>query len=105
MDESSPYKEISPILSDMPRFEGGAEPVDTWRPAMPPFKIPRLNLTLFLLTLLTTTMAGADTAGAFVTLGKPLQSLINLSAGLTFSIPMRSSILKSTSKRSRKKNV
>jgi membrane-associated protease RseP (regulator of RpoE activity) len=93
MDESSAYKEVSPILSDISRFEGGAEPVDTWRPALPPVKIPRLNLVLFLLTLLTTTMAGADTAGAFVTLGAPLQSLINLGAGLTFSIPMMAILL------------
>jgi len=77
----------------MPRFEGGVEPVDTWRPALPPFRIPRLNLVLFLLTMLTTTMAGADTAGAFVTLGAPVQSLINLSAGLTFSIPMMAILL------------
>jgi membrane-associated protease RseP (regulator of RpoE activity) len=50
-------------------------------------------LALFLLTLLTTTMAGADTAGAFVTLGAPVQSLINLGAGLTFSIPMMAILL------------
>jgi membrane-associated protease RseP (regulator of RpoE activity) len=89
MDESSAYKEVSPILSDMPRFEGPSEPIDTWRPAPQPWSLPRLNLILFLLTFLTTTMAGADTAGAFVTFGTPLrQNLINLTAGLTFSIPL-----------------
>src|SRR5260221_8368128 len=93
MDEYSAYKGVSPILSDMPRFEGAAERVDTWRPTLPPFRIPRLNLALFLLTFLTTTMAGAGTAGAFVTLGAPLQSLINLRAGLTFSIPMMAILL------------
>jgi membrane-associated protease RseP (regulator of RpoE activity) len=77
----------------MPRFEGGAESVDTWRPALPPIRIPRLNLALFLLTLLTTTMAGADSAGAFVTLSAPLQSLINLGAGLSFSIPLMAILL------------
>lgn len=93
MDESSAYKELSPILSDIPRFEGPAEPIDTWRPAPQPWSIPRINLVLFLLTLLTTTMAGADSAGAFVTLGAPWQSLINLGAGLTFSIPMMAILL------------
>ena len=93
MDESSAYKEVSPILTDMPRFEGGAESVDTWRPALPPIRIPRLNLALFLLTLLTTTMAGADSAGAFVTLSAPLQSPINLGAGLSFSIPLMAILL------------
>jgi membrane-associated protease RseP (regulator of RpoE activity) len=88
MDESSAYKEISPILSDIPRFEGAAEPIDTWRPVPQPWSLPRINLVLFLLTLLTTTMAGADAAGSFVTLRAPLQSLTNLSAGLSFSIPM-----------------
>jgi len=93
MDETSAYKEVSPILSDIPRFEGPAEPIETWRPAPQPWNIPRLNLILFLLTLLTTTMAGADSAGAFVTIAAPLQSLINLKAGLTFSIPMMAILL------------
>jgi len=93
MDESSAYKQISPILSDIPRFEGAAEPIDTWRPAPQPWSIPRTNLVLFLLTLLTTTMAGADSAGAFVTFRAPFQSLINLGAGLSFSIPLMSILL------------
>jgi membrane-associated protease RseP (regulator of RpoE activity) len=93
MDESSAYKEVSPILSDIPRFEGPAEPVDTWRPAPQPLSIPRTNLILFLLTLLTTTMAGADASGAFVTLRAPLQSLLNLGAGLSYSIPLMAILL------------
>jgi len=93
MDESSAYKDVSPILSDFPRFEGPAEPVEAWRPAPQPWSIPRLNAVLFLLTLLTTTMAGADSAGAFVTLHAPLQSLINLTAGLSFSIPLMAILL------------
>jgi membrane-associated protease RseP (regulator of RpoE activity) len=93
MDESSAYKETSPILSEIPRFEGPAEPVDTWRRAPQPWNIPRVNAVLFLLTLLTTTMAGADAAGAFVTFRAPLQSLLNLSAGLSFSIPLMSILL------------
>ncbi len=93
MDDSSAYKESSPILNDIPRFEGPAEPHDTWRPTPQPFSIPRTNLVLFLLTLLTTTMAGADAAGAFVTLREPFQSLINLGAGLSFSIPLMAILL------------
>ena len=93
MDETSAYKEVSPILSDIPRFEGPADLADTWRPAPQAWNIPRVNLVLFLLTLLTTTMAGADTAGAPVTLAAPLQSLINLKAGLSFSIPMMAILL------------
>jgi membrane-associated protease RseP (regulator of RpoE activity) len=93
MDESSAYKEISPILSDIPRFEGPAEPIDAWRPAPQPWRIPRVNRVLFILTLLTTTMAGADSAGAFVTLRAPLQSLINLGAGLSYSIPAMAILL------------
>jgi membrane-associated protease RseP (regulator of RpoE activity) len=93
MDESSAYKEISPILSDIPRFEGPADPVDTWRPAPQQWSIPRINLVLFLLTFLTTTMAGADSAGAFVTLRAPIQSLGNLGAGLSFSIPVMAILL------------
>ena len=43
---------------------------------------------LFLLTLLTTTMAGADMAGAFVSLAHPFATFGNLAAGLSFSIPL-----------------
>jgi len=93
MEESSAYKEVSPVLSDFPRFEGPVEPIDAWRPAPQPWSVPRLNAVLFLLTLLTTTMAGADSAGAFVTLRAPLQSLINLRAGLSFSIPLMAILL------------
>src|SRR6202158_3247987 len=93
MDESSAYKEISPILSDIPRFEGPAVAIVVWRPAPQPWRIPRVNRVLFILTLLTTTMAGADSAGAFVTLRAPLQSLVNLGAGLSFSIPLMAILL------------
>ncbi|MBF6561347.1 MAG: site-2 protease family protein [Candidatus Binataceae bacterium] len=93
MDNSGTYRETSPILTELPRFEGPSEAVAAWRPAPRPWSIPRLNLALFLLTFLTTTMAGADTAGAPVTLFAPLQSLINLGAGLSFSIPLMAILL------------
>ena len=93
MDNSGTYRETSPILTELPRFEGASEAVAAWRPAPQPWSIPRLNLALFLLTFLTTTMAGADTAGAPVTLFAPLQSLINLGSGLSFSIPLMAILL------------
>lgn len=93
MDNSGAYNEASPVLSDIRRFEGPVEVTDTWRPAQQPWSIPRINLVLFLLTFLTTTMAGADANGAFVTLRAPLQSLVNLTAGLSFSIPLMSILL------------
>ena len=52
-------------------------------------RIPATNIVLFLLTLLTTTMAGADAAGAPVTYALPLHAnLLNLTNGLSFSIPL-----------------
>src|ERR1700752_3051072 len=92
MNDSGTFRETSPILTELPRFEGPIE-CAAWRSAPQPWNIPRLNLVLFLLTLLSTTMAGADTAGVPVTLRAPLQSLLNLPAGLSFSIPLMSILL------------
>lgn len=52
-----------------------------------------LNFWLFVLTLLTTTMAGADMAGAFVSIAHPFATFANLAAGLTFSIPLMAILL------------
>jgi membrane-associated protease RseP (regulator of RpoE activity) len=93
MNDSGTFRETSPILTELPRFEGPIETGAAWRSAPQPWNIPRLNLVLFLLTLLSTTMAGADTAGAPVTLRAPLQSLLDLPAGLPFSIPLMSILL------------
>jgi membrane-associated protease RseP (regulator of RpoE activity) len=90
MDETSAYNQVSPVVTDFPRYQGtSAPPAREYRPQLEPFKLPAINVVLFLLTLLTTTMAGADAAGAPVTLGVPLrQCLMNLTAGLSFSIPL-----------------
>jgi membrane-associated protease RseP (regulator of RpoE activity) len=90
MDETSAYNQVSPVVTDFPRHQGtSAAPAREYRPQLEPFKLPAINVVLFLLTLLTTTMAGADAAGAPVTLGVPLrQCLMNLTAGLSFSIPL-----------------
>jgi membrane-associated protease RseP (regulator of RpoE activity) len=88
MDDFTLNSDASPVLTDIPRFEGPAEPVQTYRrPGVSAERLPVLNLALFALTLLTTTMAGADMAGAPVILAAPA-SLTNLVAGLSFSIPL-----------------
>ncbi|HTT74527.1 MAG TPA: site-2 protease family protein [Candidatus Binataceae bacterium] len=89
MDESSVYKNISPVVTDFPRYQAAAAPAREYRPERLPFRIPAINLVLFFLTLLTTTMAGADAAGAPVAFGLPLSdNLFNLTAGFSFSIPL-----------------
>jgi membrane-associated protease RseP (regulator of RpoE activity) len=88
MDDLSINSHASPVLTDIPRFEHQAEPAYAYeRQPRPPIRLPPLNVALFLLTFLTTTMAGADSAGAPVILGVPA-SLTNLAAGLPFSIPL-----------------
>jgi membrane-associated protease RseP (regulator of RpoE activity) len=88
MDDLSVHSNASPVLTDIPRFEHHPEPAFGYeRPARAPIRLHPLNVGLFLLTLLTTTMAGADSAGSPVLLGVPA-SLPNLVAGLPFSIPL-----------------
>lgn len=94
MEDSGAYKEVSPILTDIPRFAGPSPETENYRrPGAWPIDLPRLNLALFLLTLLTTTMAGADMAGPPVNLLDPIASLINLPAGLSFSLPLMAILL------------
>jgi len=90
MDDLSVHSQASPVLTDIPRFEHQLEPAyaDERRPRLP-IRLSWRNVALFLLTLLTTTMAGADSAGAPVQLWVPA-SLPNLVAGLSFSIPLMS---------------
>ena len=90
MDDLLLHSDASPVLTDLPRFEHQFEPVHAGeRLPRPPIILPWRNVALFLLTLLTTTMAGADSAGAPVALWVPA-SLPNLVAGLSFSIPLMS---------------
>src|SRR5262245_23189933 len=89
MDDLSLHSN-APVLTEIPRFESQVESTGVYeRPARPPIRLRPLNVALFLLTLLTTTMAGAYSAGAPVLLGVPA-SLPNLLAGLPFSIPLMS---------------
>jgi membrane-associated protease RseP (regulator of RpoE activity) len=88
MDDLPINSHASPVLTDIPRFEHQPEPAYAYeRQPRAPIRLPPLNIALFLLTFLTTTMAGADSAGAPVMLGVPA-SLPNLAAGLPFSIPL-----------------
>src|SRR6266478_6562216 len=87
MDDSTARTDVSPVLTDMPRYEGPATTTPSHMPARQPFKLPKVNVALFLLTLLTTTMAGAYMAGADVSLSDP-RSFANLAPGLSFSIPL-----------------
>jgi membrane-associated protease RseP (regulator of RpoE activity) len=88
MDDLPINSHVSPVLTDIPRFEHQPEPAYAYgRQPHAPIRLPALNVGLFLLTFLTTTMAGADSAGAPVMLGVPA-SLPNLAAGLSFSIPL-----------------
>src|SRR5271169_4874815 len=89
MDDSTAHDE-SQVLTDIPRVT----PAPVYEPeVVPPSRtrpsgVTRLHVGLFLLTMLTTTMAGADMAGAFVSLAHPFATFGNLFAGLSFSIPL-----------------
>ncbi len=79
----------SPVLSDIPRYS---------QPGTPTARvsgrgIPTVNAALFVLTFLTTTMAGAYMAGADLSILRPFSSGLQLYAGLTFSIPLMAILL------------
>ncbi|HXD89448.1 MAG TPA: site-2 protease family protein [Candidatus Binataceae bacterium] len=95
MEDSSAPPETPTNASEIPRYAGYAEPVRVAgaTTVMPPLRIPRLNRFLFSLTLLTTTMAGAAAAGADISLLHPLDTLVSLTAGLSFSIPLMAILL------------
>jgi membrane-associated protease RseP (regulator of RpoE activity) len=89
MDELT-ARDASQVLTEIPRVSPGPsyepEIVEPLRPRHAGFT--RLHIALFLLTLLTTTMAGADMAGAFFSFSHPFATFANLYAGLSFSIPL-----------------
>ncbi|MGH7907110.1 MAG: site-2 protease family protein [Candidatus Binataceae bacterium] len=80
-----PEKSFSPVLSEIPRYPAGT---DFGADRFAARRIPTLNIALFLLTWLTTTMAGAYMAGADFSLARPLGSATALESGLSFSIPL-----------------
>jgi membrane-associated protease RseP (regulator of RpoE activity) len=85
MDEITAHKEPSAVLTEIPRQSPYTAPAPprAEAPAIPP-----LNLGLFLLTFLTTSMAGAYAQGQTFSLWHPLQSAAALTAGFSFSIPL-----------------
>jgi membrane-associated protease RseP (regulator of RpoE activity) len=88
MDEAA-ANQSSSVLTEIPRY--GPELAKPTSPEH--LRIPALNLALFALTLLTTTMAGAYSAGAELSLLHPITSLAALSAGLSFSVPLMAILL------------
>ncbi len=85
MDEITAHKESSAVLTEIPRQSPYTPPRTPRAEAQ---NIPPLNLTLFLVTFVTTSMAGAYLAGASFSILHPLASVAALSEGFTFSIPL-----------------
>lgn len=80
----------APVLTDIPRYSA---PIETIGPREDRPAIPRLNMALFWITMLTTTMAGSLIAGSEYSLGHPLHSLAALATGLSFSVPLMAILL------------
>ena len=89
-DYVAPLSAGSPVLSDIPRYSQPNAPTTM---AALPARIPFVNMALFVLTLLTTTMAGAYMAGADLSMWRPFSSGLQLYSGLTFSIPLMAILL------------
>lgn len=87
MESTTARREIAPVVTEIPRFNGAATPPPTLRPTSAPRRIRPLNVVLFVLTLFTTTMTGALLNGADVSPAQPA-TLVNLVAGLSFSLPL-----------------
>jgi membrane-associated protease RseP (regulator of RpoE activity) len=96
MSELTADKSPSPVLTEIPRYPA-ASAAPTAELALSR-RIPAINVSLFLLTLLTTTMAGAYLAGGDLAVDPetthPYWDLIrNFAAGLEFSIPLMAILL------------
>ncbi|HTY56291.1 MAG TPA: site-2 protease family protein [Candidatus Binataceae bacterium] len=76
----------APVLTEFPRYSPPPPPTAEVARTR---AVPTLNIALFLLTLLTTTMAGAYMAGV----ERPLTSIVGLAQGLTFSVPLMAILL------------
>ncbi len=85
MDEIITHKDTPTVLTEIPRYSAPAEPADR---ALDAPRIPPLNVALFLLTLLTTTTAGAYMNGEDVSFLHPFHAVVALRSGLSFSIPL-----------------
>jgi membrane-associated protease RseP (regulator of RpoE activity) len=112
MDDTAVRKQSPAVLTDIPRYGTSSATVEE---STEPSRIPPLNIVLFILTFLTTTMAGAMMAGEDFMLAHPLlltftflihpwstlialfsnpiATVSALGAGLSFSIPLLAILL------------
>ncbi len=90
MDQISTHASSTPVVTEIPRYNYTEVPTAA---RSEPRRIPRLNLILFLLTLLTTTMAGAYAAGANLQISHPIAFAFGLASGLSFSLPLMAILL------------
>jgi membrane-associated protease RseP (regulator of RpoE activity) len=98
MGEVTADKGSSPVLTEIARYQSPPAGAPTAELAVPNRFPPVINITLFTLTLLSTTMAGAYTAGANLgfdpSLEHPLLEFArNLATGLPFSISLMTILL------------
>ena len=85
MDEIATHKDSPTVLTDIPRYSAAVEPAAR---ALERPRIEPLNVALFLLTLLTTTTAGAYMNNEDVSFMHPALAVAALRSGLSFSIPL-----------------
>ena len=85
MDEIVTHKDTPTVLTEIPRYTAPAEPAAR---ALDAPRIPPLNVALLLLTLLTTTTAGAYMNGEDISFWHPFLAIASLRSGLSFSIPL-----------------
>ncbi len=85
MDEIVTHKDAPTVLTEIPRYAAAVAPAPR---ALDLPRIPALNAALFLMTLLTTTTAGAYMNGEEVSFAHPFLAIAALRSGLTFSIPL-----------------
>ncbi|HVA76650.1 MAG TPA: site-2 protease family protein [Candidatus Binataceae bacterium] len=97
MDDATAHRDAPGVLTDIPRYAAEVAPAIGPGPrvshALLPEGIPPLNLVLFALTLLSTTMAGAYMTGADLSPRHPLGSIVGLASGLSFSLPLMAILL------------
>jgi membrane-associated protease RseP (regulator of RpoE activity) len=90
MDEIVTHKDAPTVLTDIPRY---AAPAAHGELALERSRIPALSLVLFLLTMLTTTTAGAYMNGEEVSFLHPFLAVAALRSGLSFSLPLMAILL------------
>ena len=90
MEEFAAHSSAPNVLTDIPRHSA---PVDAIGPREGRPAIPFLNMALFWITMLTTTMAGALISGGDYSLWHPFHSIASLAGGLAFSLPLMAILL------------